>query len=74
MQKSELKAIIAAGGGTSINASKYDLEELATILNTTKALVVVEIPASMTYHEVLRLAKEGSGHVFFTGDRMRETD
>lgn len=58
----------------TINAERYTLNELCTILNTTKALVVVEVPLSMTSKEVLRLAKEGSGHVFFTGERMTEED
>lgn len=74
MKKTEIKKIIEAGGGMSINAERYSLDELATILNTTKALVVVDVPQSMTYNEILRLAKEGSGHVFFTGERMHEQD
>lgn len=71
MKKSEIKEIIAAGGGVQIDASLYTLDEMSTILNTTKALVIVEVPVSMTYGEVLRLAKEGSGHVLFTGERMK---
>ena len=70
MKKSEIKSIILAGGGVSLNAKDYGIEELANILNSTKALVVVDVPISYTYQEILRLAKEGSGHVFFTGDRM----
>lgn len=58
----------------SINAEKYTMDELSIILKTTKALVVVEVPDSMTAGEVLRLAKEGCGHVFFTGERMTEED
>ena len=71
MKKSEIKSIILAGGGMSINAKDYSIEELANMLNSTKALVVVDVPVSYTYQEILRLAKEGSGHVFFTGDRMK---
>ena len=71
MRKSEIKNIILAGGGMSLNAEDYSIEELANMLNSTKAFVVVDIPVSMTYKEILRLAKEGSGHVFFTGDRMK---
>ena len=55
----------------SLNAEDYNIEELANMLNSTNALVVVDIPISMTYKEILRLAKEGNGHVFFTGDRMK---
>lgn len=55
----------------SLNAEDYNIEELANMLNSTNALVVVDVPISMTYKEILRLAKEGSGHVFFTGDRMK---
>ena len=71
MKKSEIKSIILAGGGMSLNAEDYNIEELANMLNSTNALVVVDIPISMTYKEILRLAKEGNGHVFFTGDRMK---
>lgn len=71
MRKSEIKNIILAGGGMSLNAEDYSIEELANMLNSTKAFVVVDVPVSMTYREILRLAKEGSGHVFFTGDRMK---
>lgn len=56
----------------SLNAKDYCIEELANMLNSTNAFVVVDVPASFTYHEILRLAKEGSGHVFFTGDRMKQ--
>ena len=55
----------------NLNAEDYSIEELANMLNSTKAFVVVDVPVSMTYKEILRLAKEGSGHVFFTGDRMK---
>ncbi len=72
MRKSEIKNIILAGGGMSLNAEDYSIEELANMLNSTKAFVVVDVPISMTYQEILRLAKEGSGHVFFTGDRMKQ--
>ncbi len=72
MRKSEIKNIILAGGGMSLNAEDYSIEELANMLNSTKAFVVVDVPVSMTYQEILRLAKEGSGHVFFTGDRMKQ--
>ncbi len=72
MKKSEIKNIILAGGGMSLNAEDYSIEELANMLNSTKAFVVVDVPVSMTYQEILRLAKEGSGHVFFTGDRMKQ--
>lgn len=71
MRKSEIKSIILAGGGMSLNAEDYSIEELSNMLNSTKALVVVDVHVSMTYNEILRLAKEGSGHVFFTGDRMK---
>ena len=71
MRKSEIKNIVLAGGGMSLNAEDYSIEELANMLNSTKAFVVVDVPVSMTYKEILRLAKEGSGHVFFTGDRMK---
>ncbi len=71
MRKSEIKNIVLAGGGMSLNAEDYSIEELAKMLNSTKAFVVVDVPVSMTYQEILRLAKEGSGHVFFTGDRMK---
>lgn len=74
MKKSEIKSIILAGGGTTVNAKDYSIEELANMLNSTKALVVVDVPVSFTYQEILRLAKEGSGHVFFTGDRMNVDD
>ena len=70
MKKSEIKNIILAGGGMSLNAEDYSIEELANLLNSTKAFVVVDVPISLTYREILRLAKEGSGHVFFTGDRI----
>ncbi len=72
MRKSEIKNIILAGGGMSLNAEDYSIEELANMLNSTKAFVVVDVPVSMTYQEILRLAKEGSGHAFFTGDRMKQ--
>ena len=71
MRKSEIKNIVLAGGGMNLNAEDYSIEELANMLNSTKAFVVVDVPVSMTYKEILRLAKEGSGHVFFTGDRMK---
>ncbi len=71
MKKSEIKSIILAGGGMNLNAEDYSIEELANMLNSTKAFVVIDVPLSMTYQEILRLAKEGSGHVFFTGDRMK---
>ena len=71
MRKSEIKSISLAGGGMSLNAEDYSIEELSNMLNSTKALVVVDVHVSMTYNEILRLAKEGSGHVFFTGDRMK---
>ena len=71
MKKSEIKSMILAGGGMSINAEDYSIEELANMLNSTKAFVMVDVPVSFTYQEILRLAKEGSGHVFFTGDRMK---
>lgn len=74
MRKSEIKSIIAAGGGMIVNAEKYSLNELSEIVKSTNALVVVDVPVSMTAGEVLRLAKEGSGHVFFTGQRMKEED
>ncbi len=71
MKKSEIKNIILAGGGMSINAEDYSIDELSNMLNSTKAFVVVNVPISLTFQEILRLAKEGSGHVFFTGDRMK---
>lgn len=74
MKKSEIKSIILAGGGMTVNAKDYGIEELANMLNSTKAFVVVDVPVSFTYQEILRLAKEGSGHVFFTGDRMKVDD
>ncbi len=74
MKKSEIKSIILAGAGMTINAKDYGIEELANMLNSTKAFVVVDVPVSFTYQEILRLAKEGSGHVFFTGDRMKVDD
>lgn len=71
MKKSEIKSVILAGGGMTLNARDYSIEELANILNSTKAFIVVDVPVSLTFQEILRLAKEGSGHVFFTGDRMK---
>lgn len=74
MKKSEIKSIIAAGGGMVVNGEKHSLNELSEMVKSAQALVVVEVPASMTAGEVLRLAKEGNGHVFFTGQRMKEED
>lgn len=74
MKKSEIKSIIAAGGGMVVNGEKYSLNELSEMAKSAQTLVVVEVPDSMTAGEVLRLAKEGNGHVFFTGQRMKEED
>lgn len=74
MYKSELKAIIAAGGGAVVDASKFTIDELSEMLNSTEAFIVVDIPDSMTTNEIKRLAKEGRGHVFFIGNRMKVTN
>lgn len=74
MYKSEFVKIIACGAGAVVDASKFSMDDLAELLHSTDTLVVIEIPDSMTTEEIKRIAKEGRGHVFLIGNRMKITD